>query len=134
MWSRPKLLQYTYVYIYKYIVGSTILPFFGNFDGYLAKYDSSGNLLWANDIGGSDADKAYSTAIDDSDNIYVVGGFMSNHLRFSASDSIALTSAGNQNFFVAKYDKNGNFLWARNGGKASPASYAFFQINFYFHL
>ena len=104
--------------------GSTILPFFGNFDGYLAKYDSSGNLLWANDIGGSDADKAYSTAIDDSDNIYVVGGFMSNHLRFSASDSIALTSAGNQNFFVAKYDKNGNFLWARNGGKASPASYA----------
>ena len=104
--------------------GSTILPFYGNFDAYLAKYDSSGNILWVNDIGGTDADKAYHTVIDDSDNIYVVGGFMSNQLRLSATDSIALTSAGNQNFFIAKYDKNGNFLWARNGGKASPASYA----------
>ncbi len=104
--------------------GSTILPFYGNFDAYLAKYDSSGNLLWVNDIGGTDADKAYHTVIDDSDNIYIVGGFMSNNLRLSTTDSIPLTSAGNQNFFLAKYDKNGNFIWARNGGKASPASYA----------
>ena len=104
--------------------GGTILPFYGNFDAYIAKYDSSGNLLWANDIGGTDADKAYNAVVDDSDNIYVVGGFMSDHLRFSATDSLALTAAGNENFFLAKYDKNGNFLWARNGGKASPASYA----------
>jgi len=104
--------------------GSTILPFYGNFDAYLAKYDSSGILLWVNDIGGTDDDKAYRTVIDDSDNIYIVGGFVSNHLRFSSTDSMAITSAGNQNFFLAKYDKNGNFLWSRNGGKATPASYA----------
>jgi hypothetical protein len=99
--------------------GSTIAPFAGDFDAYLAKYDSSGNVLWVRTIWGPNTEKAYHVALDTFDNIYVVGQFNSPFSHLSATDSIAIIAGGgNRNFFIAKYDKNGNFLWAQKGGNA----------------
>jgi|GEM_PF-6616943 len=97
--------------------GSILTPFSGDIDGFVAKYDSLGNVLWVRTIWGTGRDKAYQSAIDTADNIYVVGEYGSGYVHFSATDSMAINAAGgNHNFFIAKYDKDGNFLWARNGG------------------
>lgn len=96
--------------------GSLVMPFYGDIDAYLAKYDSAGNLLWARTIWGPNNEKAFHVAVDTADNIYVVGGYSSPFVHFTATDSMSLMAAGSTNFFLAKYDKNGTFLWARNGG------------------
>ncbi len=97
--------------------GSILTPFYGDLDAYLAKYDSSGNVLWTKTIYGPGREMSYQTAVDTADNIYVVGEFSSPYVHFSPTDSVArITSGSNYDFFLAKYDKNGNFIWARNGG------------------
>jgi hypothetical protein len=47
----------------------------GGYDGYAAKFDSNGNLVWAKQIGGSSNDRAYSITTDSSGNVLVGGVF-----------------------------------------------------------
>ena len=84
---------------------------------FLAKYDPNGNALWAKSTGGSYHDWAYSVAMDNSGNIYLTGVFRSPTISFG---SISLTNADNTgnttDLFIAKYDTNGDVLWARRDG------------------
>ncbi|MCX6198119.1 MAG: T9SS type A sorting domain-containing protein [Bacteroidetes bacterium] len=62
-----------------------------------------------------DYDRIFSSAIDNQGNV-IVGGQTTRYPHF---DSIQFTSSvnwANSNFFLAKYDKCGNILWARVGG------------------
>ena len=45
-------------------------------DGYVAKFDSNGNLIWAKNIGGSGWDDVDSITTDSSDNVLVGGVFI----------------------------------------------------------
>ena len=47
----------------------------GSIDVFLAKYNSSGNVVWAKKAGGSGAECAYSVAVYTVPNIYIVGSF-----------------------------------------------------------
>jgi hypothetical protein len=85
-------------------------------DLFLAKYDANGNVLWAKSIGGPSDDEATAAAVDASGNLYVAGWFRSTTLTFG---SYTLTSAGNEDMFLAKYDANGNVLWAASAGGIS---------------
>ncbi|MGD0709643.1 MAG: SBBP repeat-containing protein [Bacteroidales bacterium] len=82
------------------------------YDGniFLAKYNSYGNLLWAKNFGGNSDDRAYSVAVDSSGNSYVTGTFMSDTIAF---DTITLVRTSSVDIFLAKYDPNGNVLWAK---------------------
>ena len=93
--------------------GSTTLTNAGNYDMFLVKYDANGNVLWAKSAGGNSADMAYSIAVDVSGNIYMAGYFYSTTLTFG---STTLPNAGNCDMFLAKYDANGNVLWAKSAG------------------
>jgi hypothetical protein len=85
----------------------------GQLDGFLAKYDAAGNLLWVRSGGGSGNDAAYAVGADAAGNAYIAGDF-SGTANFGA---VVLTSAGGLDGFVAKYDAAGNPLWAvRHGG------------------
>jgi hypothetical protein len=87
--------------------GTTTLTNAGLF---LVKYDVSGNVLWAKGAGEGAAAQAKSVAVDNSGNIVIAGSFGSASIVFG---STTLISSGGYDLFVAKYDANGNVLWAK---------------------
>ena len=85
-------------------------------DTYLAKYTSSGALVWANSLGGSVQDQGNAIATDAQDNIYVTGFFGSSADFDPSAGTANLTSAGAADIFLAKYAPNGNYVWAIGAG------------------
>ena len=71
---------------------------------FLAKYTSAGTLVWVR----GDITIGQYLKIDSGQNIYTAGTF-SNSVQFG---SIILTNNSVSTIFVAKYDPNGNILWA----------------------
>jgi hypothetical protein len=87
----------------------------GQRDLFIAKYDSSGNFIWARGAGSIGRDEAKSIACDASGNIYLTGLF-SNQVDFGG---LTVNSPnGYYDMFLAKYDLNGNLLWLRTGSSA----------------
>lgn len=79
---------------------------------FLVKYDPNGNVLWAKQ---STADSSsdpysYSVACDNSGNAYITGLFYDS-ISFGAYKLIV--TSGSPCAFIAKYDPNGNVLWAK---------------------
>ncbi len=93
--------------------GSNTLNSAGQTDIFIAKYDASGNVLWAKSAGGTLSDVAYSITSDSSGNLYITGKFQSSTINFG---STTLINSGTDDIFVAKYDPNGNVLWAKKAG------------------
>lgn len=88
----------------------------GGYVMYISKYDSTGNVLWAKGIEGLWGNViAYDIKMDLTNNIYVAGEFQGVSVKFG-NDSLINQSSGSSDVFVAKYDSNGNAIWARSGG------------------
>lgn len=101
-----------------FVFDSIIIHSSGYWDGFIAKYDANGNALWAKDIGGPHTDYSRSISAEANGNTFVTG-FFSDSITIG---SIQLTNVdGGYNFFIAKYDANGNALWAKTqvGGISS---------------
>jgi len=81
----------------------------GNEDLFLVKYDRNGNLQWAKSAGGSDIDYCFSVAAD-SKGAYITGAYQSPSLIIGND---TLHNTGSMDIFLAKYDVNGNPLWAK---------------------
>lgn len=96
----------------------------GSLDVFIAKYDAAGNYLWAKKIGGSSSagDAGRSIAVDASGNVYAIGDFTGTAYFDHPNNTVSLTSAGNGDIFIAKYDASGNYLWAKKMG-GSGADY-----------
>ncbi len=84
----------------------------GEDDIFIAKYDKNGNCLWAKNAGGIDYDQGLSISTDANGNCYVTGKFIGT-AKFETKE---LTSAGANDIFIAKYDVDGNCLWAKSAG------------------
>ncbi len=85
--------------------------------GFLAKYDTLGNLAFATAIHGSTlGDEVTSIILDASDNVYMAGFTQSTSLAFQSAGGGSTTvtappgSAG-YNFFIAKYNSIGAYQW-----------------------
>ncbi len=88
----------------------------GNFDGFVAKLDTSGNLVWVKQFGGIDDVYGYSVAVDAAGYVYATG-FFSGLADFDPGLGIFnLTSFGNYDVFVTKLDDSGSLLWAKQFG------------------
>ena len=79
----------------------------GFYDGFILKYNSSGQVLWARQIGGQASDAGYDIAIDDSNNVYTTGCF-TNTVNFNTPR----TSVGGADVYIAKYYSNGTCSWS----------------------
>jgi hypothetical protein len=107
------------VYITGYFVsstitfGSTTLINTGNADIFIAKYDDTGNVLWAKSVGGTGIGYGYSVCTDASGSVFITGHFTSTSIIFGTT---TLTNVGGADVFIAKYDTNGNVLWAKSAG------------------
>lgn len=97
---------------------TTILPYEGNTDVHITKYDNEGNFIWAKSIGGTSIER--SAAIKQEGGfLYITGEFLKTtdfNPDTVAADS--LTSNGSLDVYLLKLDTTGNFIWARSfGGK-----------------
>lgn len=102
--------------------GDTTITSVGMENIYLAKYDSTGDFQW---VWQSEAkarwDKNRSIATDENNNIYL-GGYFSNTKTFG---NTTLSTKGDFDIFVTKFDENGNILWTKQaGGTGNDRSYA----------
>ncbi len=93
--------------------GNITLANLGDWDIFVAKYDSEGNILWAKSAGGAMMDRAPSITTDTSGNIYITGYFNSPTITFG---NTTLINAGIYDVHIAKYDSEGNVLWAKSAG------------------
>ncbi len=100
------------------IGGTTLVnkdPSGTTYDVFTAKISLSGNIVWAKSLGGSQDDFSTGVAVTPGKNVYVTGYFTSDSVTFGGTtlltDSVSYNGG---NVFLAKYDQNGNPLWAQN--------------------
>ena len=91
-------------------------------DFYVAKYDAGGNVLWVNALGGFGNDYGGIVQTDVFGNVYVIGSFQYTVDFDPGTKSFELTTNGSSDIFIAKYNANGNFLWAKNIGGITAES------------
>ncbi len=87
-------------------------PQHGGSEIFIVKYDPNGNVLWAKSVQGVSSDWGFSVSADPSGNVFVTGEFNSDTLYFGSS--VIVTKTSSTASFVAKYDPNGNILWAKS--------------------
>lgn len=87
----------------------------GGADVFLAKYDISGNYLWAQRFGAALVDNANSVAVDTAGNVAITGTFY-NTVNFGGAN---LVSAGSADIFVAKYNSAGTHIFSARYGSTS---------------
>jgi len=93
--------------------GTTTLTNNGLSDIFIVKYDTNGNVIWAKSSGGTSDDWGYSIVMDAAGNAYITGEFGSSAVIFGAT---TLTNNGGGDILIAKYDTNGNEVWAKSAG------------------
>ena len=76
---------------------------------FVAKLDSSGNVIWAKTASGEA--KSNSIIIDKHNNVFIGGSFYS-----SLTFGNGINLNGYYDIFIAKYDENGNIIWAKKAG------------------
>lgn len=84
--------------------GSPIRPFTADYDTFVAKLDSSGNLIWNTFLGGSGRDRATGIALDTGGNVFVIGDS-------KASWGLPLAPYHPDDVFVAKLNSDGQLSW-----------------------
>jgi hypothetical protein len=83
----------------------------GTRDYYIAKYDTNGNLIWTRQVGAVGGNtQGFAIASDTAGNSYVTG--------YTNVGLSGQTQLGTYDYFVAKYDTNGNLTWTRQVGAA----------------
>jgi hypothetical protein len=88
---------------------------------FVAKFDSSGKVLWVRQAGGTGGGSGNSITVASDGYVYVCGYF-SGDTTFS---DLTLKNAGFNDIFVARYDTNGELDWVRQiGGAGDDAAAA----------
>ncbi len=103
--------------------GSTILNNGGTTNGFLAKYSTDGNVIWAvsptTNIG--DVVEPTHIAIDGEANVYIAGTYFGTGVVYETT-VLPATFPNSSNAFVAKYDSLGGLIWVRTAGINSYAA------------
>ena len=86
----------------------------GDYDYWVLKIDSVGNIEWQNTIGGNDGDRL-KTIQQTTDGGYIVGGYSSSGISGDKSEA----SEGADDYWVVKLDINGAIEWQNTIGGSS---------------
>jgi len=98
------------------VFGSTTLLNSGFDDIFIAKFDSSGNAIWAKSVGGNSSDEGACIITNNLGLVYISGNFNSSSIL---TESTSITNHGCADIFLAKYDSSGTELWAKSIGSAA---------------
>ena len=108
--------------------GATLAFTGGTQDAFLAKYSSTGTVLWAAQIAGTTTsdDVGYAVATDSSGNVFVAGFYSAALTLYNTGGGTGATLAnsGSGDVFLAKYSSTGTVLWAAQiAGTGSDIGY-----------
>jgi fibronectin type 3 domain-containing protein len=105
------------------LFGTVELTASSSSDVFIAKLDSSGNVIWAKQAGGLGNDFGEAICADESGNPIIAGSFKG----IAFFDSVKIDAGISQKMFIAKYDALGNIIWV-NGGEISNGTEEGFGI------
>ena len=93
----------------------------GQGDIFISKFDSSGNFIWAKQIGNNFDDVARKMNIDNNGNLYLTGHFYAT-VDFDPGPAVFNLTCNTSSYeaFLLKLDSDGNFVWAK---KITDADY-----------
>jgi hypothetical protein len=91
----------------------------GSSDIFVAKYESSGNFMWAVSGGGKFTDIGKGLGVDQFGDVYVAGNLYSDTAYFG---NIPIYDYGNGNLFLCKFSPNGNIIFAISEGGSQNES------------
>lgn len=100
------------------VSGSTQLISAGSIDIFIAKYNHSGNLLWAKRAGGSFSDYGAAISVRPNGKFAVVGDFEGESVfqGIPTPDTVRSMTDTASDMFIAFFDGNGNVKWVKEGG------------------
>ena len=115
------------IYTYGYFSGSILLDPVNqtgqinttgdyNYDLFLCKWDSAGNFLSSFTLAGNTNDTPTDLAIDQEGNLWLGGYFFGVMDLDPGSEEYLITSIGESDLFLAKYNTEGALLWAGQFG------------------
>ena len=91
--------------------GEALLTGGNSYSGFIAKYEKDLSYIWAVSINGTDQINGMKIGVDATGNIYFAGYFRG-LADFDPSVGEYLLEAEEMDGFLAKYDPDGNFVWA----------------------
>ena len=91
----------------------------GEDDVFVARFDSTGGLVWARAFGGKDDDGPTDIALDAAGNVYIVGAFEAKMDTDPSEATHNLHSYGNSDIFVVIFSANGDWLWSTHMGSVA---------------
>ena len=93
-----------------------IVSFGDSEDAFLLKLNSDGEFVWAKDYGFSGTDFGSALTVSDLNNVYVSGVFR-HTVDFDPNEGISeISSEGQTDIFLQKFDTDGNLIWVRSVG------------------
>lgn len=100
-------------------IGTSYLTSAGDYDVFLSKLDTYGNLFWVKSFGGTNADTGGGLEVDTRGNIYVNGSFQGFGDFDPNAGTTTLISTGATDIFMAKLNNAGNLIWAKSMGSTT---------------
>lgn len=97
--------------------GTHQTTFAGNYDAFLAKFNSSGVLQWGTYYGGADYEDCYQVEVDGNGNSYITGSTESS-TGIASSGAYQTTFGGTYDAYLAKFNSNGVLQWATYFGSS----------------
>ncbi len=95
--------------------GGATLTSFGNNDVFVAKYDSLGQLMWADHAGGTLDDESRGIGVDTLGNVYVTG-YVKELAFFGGNEDDTVWTAGAYDAFIASWAADGTYRWVNSAG------------------
>lgn len=83
---------------------------FGKTDGFVSKFDSTGNAIWTKQFGTTEDDIINWVTLDPSGNVFVTG---------CTNGVFGEKNFGKEDIIVARFDSNGNIIWQKQYGSDS---------------
>ena len=90
-----------------FFIDTIAIPTVGSPNTVLAKFDTSGNVIWFQDFGWNGAEYCLAGTIDSFNNIYFC-------CQYSDSTIVGTDTLRNGNAYIAKYNEAGVYQWAQN--------------------
>lgn len=83
---------------------------FGDFDGFVSKFNENGILAWSTYFGGSGFEDLQGIAIDNNENIYITG--YTNSMNFPVQNAYQPSLGGLHDSFITKLNSSGALQWS----------------------
>ena len=96
--------------------GTITLPAAGIRDFYIARYDGSGNAIWAKTAQGGTTERGRCLTRYTDGSVAVAGDFFGASITFGSTTLNNFSTGNKTSIFIAKYDTLGNVIWAEAFG------------------